>query len=159
MKLYQTSCPLLLFGIFLQSIHSPTSPENYFTPFPPQTSNPTPPSQAHLMTLFLTSHKQQKQKRSSTWFPHHVCTYTVPLCVPMCGLSMLLSGPTPPLVHWVPPPLTQGHHSCSISFSLDYFSLSFQHALMSHHHHHPLPLSPLGVHTFVLYICVSISAL
>ena len=27
-------------------------------------------------------------------------------------------------------------------------------------HHHPPPLlSPLGVHTFVLYICVSISAL
>ena len=26
-------------------------------------------------------------------------------------------------------------------------------------HHHPPPLSPLGVHTFVLYICVSIPAL
>ena len=29
----------------------------------------------------------------------------------------------------------------------------------SHHHPPPPPLSPLGVHTFVLYICVSISAL
>ena len=29
----------------------------------------------------------------------------------------------------------------------------------SSHHHHPSPTSPFGVHTFVLYICVSVSAL
>lgn len=138
---HKPQCPLLLFGTFLQSIHSPTSPDNYFTPFPPESSNPTPPPQA------LTSHKQQKQKRSPMCSPHRFCTYAVPLRVPMRGLSMLLSGPTPPLVHWVSPPLTQGHHSCSISFSLDCFSLSFQHALMSPICKTTLPLTlfPLSV--------------
>ena len=29
----------------------------------------------------------------------------------------------------------------------------------SHHHHSRPPLPPLGIHTFVLYVCVSISAL
>ena len=38
-----------------------------------------------------------------------------------------------------------------------YMSIPISHS--SHHHPQTPPLSPLGVHTFVLYICVSISAL
>ena len=37
--------------------------------------------------------------------------------------------------------------------------MSIQSPNSSHHLPHPPPLSPLGVHTFVLYLCVSISAL
>ena len=51
---------------------------------------------------------------------------------------------------------TAGSYELSILYVLVYICQS-QSPNSSHHHHHPR-LSPLGVHTFVLYICVSISA-
>ena len=55
---------------------------------------------------------------------------------------------------------TAGSYYLSILYILVYICQS-QSPNSSHHHHPPSPplLSPLGVHTFVFYICVSISAL
>ena len=52
-----------------------------------------------------------------------------------------------------------GSYQLSILYILVYICQS-QSPSSSHHHHSPSPAAfPLGVHTFVLYICVSISAL
>ena len=53
---------------------------------------------------------------------------------------------------------TAGSYQLSILYIFVYTCQS-QSPSSSHHHHPSLLLYPLGVHTFVLYICVSISAL